>query len=358
MSLFKPAEMKQGFLKMGVYGGPGAGKSYTASLVAVGLHSLIKSKKPVTFFDTETGSEYVLPVIFKPAKVDLQTVKSRSFVDMVAALKEAQAISDILIVDSITHVWKELMEAYKKKKNLDYVEFQDWAIIKKEWEAFTEAYLNCPMHVIVCGRAQDMWEYETNDRGKKELVKSGTRMATEKNLAYEPSLLVEMEKVIQPNTDQWTPRAWVLKDRFATLDGKVFDRPGFETFLPHIQMLNLGGEHIGIDVSRNSEGLFVPDSSSSRSEYMKKKDIALEEIKDEIDRRWGGMSVEQKNARIDVLKAVFNTSSKTAIEALPLDALIRGLERLRSGEFDSIGQPAEQPKVKANGAKESKRKAA
>lgn len=358
MSLFKPAVMQQGFLKMGVYGGPGAGKSYTASLIAVGLHSLIKSKKPVTFFDTETGSEYVLPTIFKPAGVDLQTVKSRSFVDMVAALKEAQGISDILIVDSITHVWKELMEAYKRKKGLDYVEFQDWAVIKKEWETFTEQYLNCPLHVIVCGRAQDMWEYETNDRGKKELVKSGTRMATEKNLAYEPSLLVEMEKVIQPNTDQWTPRAWVLKDRFAALDGKVFDRPTFETFLPHIQMLNLGGEHIGVDTTSSSEGLFAPNSPDSRVEYLKKRDIALEEIKDEIDRRWGGMSVEQKNARIDVLKAMFGTSSKTAIENLPLHVLVDGLKRIRAGEFDQIGD-ADEP-VDQNGSHKptSKRKAA
>jgi hypothetical protein len=270
---------------------------------------------------------------------------------MVAALKEAKEISDILIVDSITHVWKELMEAYKRKKGLDYVEFQDWAIIKKEWEAFTEQYLNCPLHVIVCGRAQDMWEYETNDRGKKELVKSGTRMATEKNLAYEPSLLVEMEKVIQPNTDQWTPRAWVLKDRFATLDGKVFDRPTFETFAPHIKMLNLGGEHVGVDTKSSSEGLFAPDSPDSRAEYGKKRDIAIEEIKDEVDRRWSGMSAEQKNARIDVLMAVFGTSSKTAIENLSVAILTEGLKRIRSGEFDHVGKPEEEIKPKVNGAK-------
>lgn len=360
MSLFKPAVMQQGFLKMGIYGTAGCGKTYTSSLVALGLHKLIDSKKPVTFFDTETGSEYVLPSLFKPAGVQLQTVKSRAFSDLMTALKEAQGISDILIIDSVSHVWTEIMEAYKRKKGIDYVEFQDWAVLKKEWAAFTTEYLNCKLHVIVCGRSQDIWDQETNERGKKELVKSGTRMQTEKNLSYEPSLLVEMEKVIGAKSGEWTPRAWVLKDRFDTIDGKCFDRPTFETFLPHIQMLNLGGEHVGVDTSRSSEDLFVDGSNSSRYEYQKKRDIAIEEIKDEVDRRWSGMSVEQKNARIDVLVAVFGTSSKTAIENLPVPKLQEGLTRIRAGEFDQAGKSEEEAKPKANGAvpKDSKRKAA
>ncbi len=347
MSLFKPAVMQQGFLKMGMYGDPKSGKTYTASLVALGLHKLIKSKKPITFFDTETGSEYVLPTLYKPAGVELQSIKSRSFADLMAATKEAEQISDILIIDSVTHVWKELMDAYKAKKNFTYLTLQDWGVLKKEWAAFTDLYLNCKLHVIVCGRAQDVWEDRTDERGKVEKTVVGSKMATEKNLAYEPSLLVEMEKVAQPNTGFLIPRAWVLGDRFSVLDGKCFDKPTFETFLPHIQMLNLGGEHSGIDMSRNSEDLFVPDSPNSRSDYMKKKDIALEELKDEIDRRWSGQSVEQKNARIDILQALFGTSSKTAIEEMALEILLNGLKRLRSGEFEHFGE-----EHKSNGAKE------
>lgn len=338
MPLFKTAVMQQGFLKMGMYGDPKSGKTYTASLVALGLHKLIKSTKPITFFDTETGSEYVLSTLYKPAGVELQTVKSRSFADLMAATKEAEQISDILIVDSVTHVWKELMEAYKAKKGLTYIALQDWQVLKKEWAAFTDLYLNCKLHMIVCGRAQDVWEDRTDERGKVEKTIVGSKMATEKNLAYEPSLLVEMEKVAQPNTGFLIPRAWVLGDRFSTLDGKCFDKPTFETFLPHISMLNLGGEHVGIDMGRSSESLFMPDSPDSRFEYQKKRDIALEEIKDEIDRRWSGMSSEQKLARIDVLQAIFQTSSKTAIENMSVPVLIEGLRRIRSGEFDHVGK--------------------
>lgn len=360
MSMFKTAEMKQSYLKMGMYGDPKAGKTYTATLVAVGLHKLIKSKKPVTFFDTETGSEYVLET-FKQHGIELQTVKSRSFSDLMAATKEAAEISDILIVDSITHVWKEIAEAYKHKKGVDELIMYDWGPIKEEWNIFTTEYLNSKLHMIVCGRAQDIWEERMNERGKKEKAVVGSKMATEKSLAYEPSLLVEMERVANPTTGFLTPRAWVLGSRFPSdgLSGKCFDNPTFETFLPHIERLNLGGEHVGVDMTRSSEDLFAPGSDTSRYEYQKKRDIAIEEIKDEVDRRWSGMSVEQKNARIDVLIAVFGTSSKTAIENLSVPKLQEGLARIRSGEFDHVGKPDE-PQPKANGAapKESKRKAA
>jgi len=38
----------------------------------------------------------------------------------------------------------------------------------------------------------------------------------------------------------------VLKDRSTLLDGKTFRNPTFETFLPHIQLLNLGGKQLGV----------------------------------------------------------------------------------------------------------------
>lgn len=338
MSLFKPAEEQPSFLKMGMYGPPKSGKSYTATLIATHLHQEIKSKKPVAYFDTEGGSDYLIGT-YKKFGIELLVVKSRSFADLMESVREATKTVDILIVDSVTHVWKELMDAYKKKRGIDYVQFDDWAIIKKEWEAFTALFLNSHLHMIVCGRAQDVWEDSINEKGRKEKSVVGSRMATEKNLAYEPSLLVEMERIADPKTGFLTPRAWILGDRFpeTELSGKCFDNPTYETFRPHIDRLKLGGNPQGVDLNSNSEGLFAPGSDSSRYEYQKKRDIAIEEIKDEVDRRWSGMSVEQKNARIDVLVAVFGTSSKTAIENLSVDKLQAGLARIRSGEFDHFG---------------------
>jgi len=361
MSLFNKAEMKSSFLKMGLYGPPKAGKSFTSTLVAIGTHKKIKSKKPIAFFDTEGGSDYLIGT-FKAAGIELLTVKSRSFADLVAAVREAESTCDILIVDSVTHVWKELMDAYQKKRGLEYIRMDDWNVIKKEWAVFTDLYLNSKLHMIVCGRAQDIWEESVNENGKKEKSVVGSKMATEKNLSYEPSLLVEMERIQDPKTGFLTPRAWIIGDRFpdSGLSGKVFDNPTFETFLPHIERLNLGGEHVGIETGHSSEDLFTPGADNSRYEYIKQRDIAVEELKDEIDRRWSGMSVEQKNARHDVCVALVGTSSKTAIENLPLPKLQEALKRLRSGEFDHIGKTDSDVKPETNGAAKTttKKKAA
>jgi hypothetical protein len=70
------------------------------------------------------------------------------------------------------------------------------APIKREWRQFTDSYLNSKIHMIVCGRSGDVYAREWNDeRQKYEVVATDTKMRTEKELAYEPSLLVELERV-------------------------------------------------------------------------------------------------------------------------------------------------------------------
>jgi hypothetical protein len=57
----------------------------------------------------------------------------------------------------------------------------------------------------------------------------------------------------------------VVKDRFDLIDGKVFENPTFEAFLPHIERLNLGGSQIGFDATRSSVGMFPADPQDNRT---------------------------------------------------------------------------------------------
>jgi len=61
MTLFEDSKMEIAYLKMGLYGEAGTGKSFTSSKVAIGLHKYIKAKKPIFFFDTETGRIFFCP---------------------------------------------------------------------------------------------------------------------------------------------------------------------------------------------------------------------------------------------------------------------------------------------------------
>ena len=65
MALFQRATNTQAFLKAGIMGFAGDGKTYTASELAIGLVLLMRQRgiaagdRPVMFLDTETGSDWV-----------------------------------------------------------------------------------------------------------------------------------------------------------------------------------------------------------------------------------------------------------------------------------------------------------
>jgi hypothetical protein len=325
-----PAENKQAYLKAGILGFAGSGKTFTAATLAIGLHKFIKSRKPVSMLDSETGSDYVLP-LFKKEKIELLSAKSRAFIDLVGVTQEAMKVSDILIVDSLTHYWDELRTSFQKKRNLENLTLRHWIPIKQEWRTFTDLFVNSALHIIVCGRAGWEYDYHEDEEGVKELIKTGTRMKTEGEMSYEPSLLVEMEKV---RTEQgkigqpFVHRAWILKDRCDAINGKSFDNPTFESFLPHIKQLNLGGDHMGVDTTRSSAELF--DGPGSRSKEFKRREIAMEELQDELVLKWPGQTAAEKKAKIQTIKDLFGTTSWTALRDVQADVLEQGLQTLKS----------------------------
>ena len=117
MSLLKPAKNKQCFAKIGIYGSAGSGKSRTASEIAIGLHKAINSKKPIAVFDTEPAFSWLIPIYEKNDIELLVADESRALIDLMKFMDEAEKVSDIVIIDSITHVWRDAQESFLKKIN-------------------------------------------------------------------------------------------------------------------------------------------------------------------------------------------------------------------------------------------------
>lgn len=343
MGLLQPASNNQSYLKMSLIGFAGTGKTWTAMLMALGLHKFIKSKKPVAFFDTETGSNYIADT-FKESGVELSVAKCRSFVDLVATTKEAEQSCDIMIVDSITHPYVELVKGYKAKLKRERLRVQDWGPIKEEWGAYTDLYLNSKLHIILCGRAGWEYEFKEDEDGVTEIQKTGTKMKTETDFGYEPGLAVEMERIkdgsgkIGQTIHQ---RAWVIKDRFNQIMGHTMDFPHtkdiplatervFNFLAPHVKKLNLGQDYSGVDTDTKSGDLFT--SPDSRSNWIKRKEIALECLKIELDKRWSSRSDAGTKERTKILERTFGTAAPTAIADLSVDKLEQGLIQIKSLE--------------------------
>ncbi len=338
MALFKKAVSTSAYLKAGLLGFAGSGKTRTATELAIGLVKYMRARelkegsRPVYFLDTETGSDYVIPRCADES-VELFSAKTRAFTDLKSAVREAESQASVLIVDSITHFWREFCEAYQKKRNRKRLEFQDWAVLKHEWGGFTDQFVNSACHIILCGRAGYEYDFFEDADGRKELQKTGIKMKAEAEMGYEPSLLALLEREMNLETKEVYRVAHVLKERYGVIDGKALcDKktrgPTFEQFLPHIERLNLGGGQLGVDTSRSSEAMFTDDGATRWQHEKKQLAIALDEVREELVKMFPGQSAADKKSKGDALEMAFGTRSWEKVEHMNLEQVHLGRDRV------------------------------
>lgn len=353
MALLKPASNQTAFLKLGILGFEGSGKTYTAVDFAIGMTKLSGGKK-VAFFDTEKGSDFHVDR-FKKAGIQFDVVKSRSFKDLLDTIKEAeQGGYSFLIIDSITHVWRDLVDSWLRKKGRNFLTMKDWGVLKTEWSQYTNAYVNSKVNIAMLGRAGHEYDIDEDDDGNQEMKKSGTKMKVETETGYEPDLLLEMFKApvtTKETTKKGTTKTtkhrgfvnkcFVLKDRTDTMNGREIEKPKFESFKSVIKFLNIGGEHVGAVDNNHTENAFkAPDFSYA--DKIKRRDIALESLQEAlILGKLDGTSADSKQKRTELLIKHFTSSSKTFIEGLDPEAIEVGVRQIKIelGQIDTTKEP-------------------
>ena len=332
--MFKEAVNQQAFLKVGIMGFAASGKTFSASLIARGIVERLKSKKPVFFLDTETGSDFMKPK-FKQWGIPLHVSNSNAFIDLIAGVKEAEENASVLIIDSISHFWKEVQDAYKKAHGRNRLLFQDWGPIKDQWGRFTNLYLNSKVHIIMCGRAGYEYDFFEDESGAKQLAKTGTKMKAETDMGYEPSLLLEMVRERIDNEDKSVEAklsrhvCYVLKDRTDLIDGKKFVNPTFKDFEPVFDCLNIGGDHVGVVTNKNSTELFDKNSDKNWYEEKRRREVLIEELQGELIAAYPGQSSEEKRIKVELIFETFGTRSWIALSDFKSDKLKEGLKELQ-----------------------------
>lgn len=369
MSLLKVAQIEQSAAKVGVFGRQASGKTTTSALIALGLSKTFHNGAPVAFMDTENGSDYLVP-IFETEGVKLLNFKSRAFKDMKAGLKEAeQQGCCAYLVDSYTHPWQELVESFKQKSKRRRLEFHHMDELKTLWRGWTDQMLNSSLHVIVSGRLGFEWgEEEQEDGGERKLVKLGTKMKSESEAGYEPSLLIELEAVQSSDARLKATRtkkgsivhyAYVLKDRWRTLNGRTFTfkdineykaggyKPVFDAFGSHWARLVIGGKQQAVDASRTSEALFDNQGDSAYQQRARRVQIVLEELEGTLTALWPGQDAKSKELKRVSVEALFGTRSWTAVSAKSLEVLDVALSAfkmfeaaVREGSSEAASDPA------------------
>jgi hypothetical protein len=319
---FSPLGQDRPYLKIAAEGFAGSGKTYTLAHIAIGLHKKIASVKPVVFFDTEESAGH-LTDDFAAAGIEAVVRRSRSLADLKETMARCRAgFSDILIIDSITHVWEDFLAAYQSTKKRTKLEFQDWGVIKPTWKReFSEPFVRDRYHALMTGRAGFAYDDEIDENGKRQIFKSGVKMKAETETAYEPDVLLLMERkedIVGKERKVWR-EAMVLKDRGQKIDGTVIINPTFADFETTLDKMLRTAVEMKQPLERSAGDLF--EAEDKKKEFLKRRDIALETIEAWLTTELPGQTAEAKRAKALALKDTLGTPSWTAIKGMHPDKL-------------------------------------
>lgn len=197
---FVKATKKKAKLRLAIEGASGSGKTYSALLLAKGLGGKI------AVLDTEHGSAslYSTLVPFDVLELSPPYEPERYISAIVGA---AEAGYQVLILDSITPEWKGPGGCLDIQNKLGG-RYQDWAKVTPRHDAFIQAILSAPMHIICTCRSKTAYEFNPDN---KKVVKAGTSPEQREGLDYEMTVVFNLNQHHMATAD---------KDRTGLFDGR------------------------------------------------------------------------------------------------------------------------------------------
>lgn len=215
---FRKAVRQQMQGRIMLFGASGAGKTYTALTIA---RELAGPNGSVAFIDTELrpnpktgqlqGSSECYAGLFD---FDVSWLDNPSPKTVRSEIREAHG-ADVLIVDSVSHLWEWVLAQVDHKKGMSA-----WNKPKGELKLFVKDLLMFPGHVIACARGVQKYEtneVEQNGRSKKEVTKLGVGQQFDKNFEFEMDIVGRMDE---------DHTLHVVKSRYPEISGETYKRPG------------------------------------------------------------------------------------------------------------------------------------
>src|SRR3954464_601021 len=169
---FRPATRENVGLLIGLSGGTGSGKTYTAMRLAQG----IAGDKRFAVIDTEAGRAKHYADAFKFDHGDLQPpFRPDAYAEAIKAADEAGY--PVIVVDSMSHEhagegglldWHE--EEYQRMGGRDAVKMTAWIKQKMAHKQMVQRLLQVRAHLILCFRAEEKIEIVkvTDDQGRSK----------------------------------------------------------------------------------------------------------------------------------------------------------------------------------------------
>lgn len=185
---FTKATKEQAKLRLAIFGPSGSGKTFTSLRLATGLGG------KVAFIDTERGSasKYADRFNFDVLELDAAHRNIESYCTAINAAQ--QAGYNILIIDSLTHAWHELLDEVDKLARSKYRgnTWSAWSEGTPKQRRLVDSILGFDGHVIATMRTKTEWTTQDAGNGKTRPVRVGLAPEQGKGIEYEFDLLMEL----------------------------------------------------------------------------------------------------------------------------------------------------------------------
>lgn len=210
----------QAYLRLGITGPAGSGKTWTALEVAKGL----KPGARVALLDTEMGSASKYADAFDFDVVEVAHYKPQVVLDFVA-LCDREGY-DVAIIDSVSPFWNgpggflemvdaEVARARSRGGKAD--SFAAWKPVDAAYSRWVLAILASKVHVIFTIRSKMAYESARGDNGKNTITKLGMAPICRDTFPYELDVVLDMDQ---------EHVGIVSKTRVHGLDEQAHRRPG------------------------------------------------------------------------------------------------------------------------------------
>lgn len=207
MSLRK-AQRQAVKLKIGVAGPSGSGKTKGALRLARGMAS---SWEKVAVIDTENGSADLYSDLGQYNVITLQEFKPSDYIKAIKDCEEAGM--EVIVIDSMTHEWKYILEAVDKitQASSSKNSYTAWGKATPIHDQFIQAILKSPCHVICTVRTKQDYDMSKDSNGKTKVQKVGMKQEQREGFEYELTISFDVDMSHQ---------ATASKDRTGLFMGK------------------------------------------------------------------------------------------------------------------------------------------
>lgn len=227
--LIRKAERKKAKLRLGIAAPSGAGKTYSALLMAFGITG---DWSKVGLIDTENGSGDLYAHMGEYMVLPLEAPYTpERYVKAIHAFEQEGA--QVIIVDSLSHAWAgsggalEMVDSsIAAQKN----KFAAWRDVTPKHNELVEAMLQSKSHIIATMRSKTEYVLEEDEKGKKVPKKVGMAPIQRDGMEYEFTVMLDMSVQHIASTS---------KDRTSLFDGQYF-KPSEDTGKKLLEWLETG----------------------------------------------------------------------------------------------------------------------